>query len=445
MRKSLPIEPDGSIVVPRQLVEEVFGKAREAVLHVRTGCIVLSPIFVDMESGQLPQILAKCAEFQDLDRILESHFTRGAVESVQFEGDLSVLSLSDVFLFLSASRKTGLLEVQEEGRWGFFFKTGNVVYAAGKDPRLGLAAHLLRRQFITEQDLVQGTRRLERPAAEASQEMLALSGLTPEEFRDEWVKSVEEIIFRVFTLGRGRFRFQNGEVGAPFNMALPLTTTNYVMEATRRIDEWGRLQDRLPPMESLLVLSEDVTASTALSFEEEQVLGQVTGERTVQEVILRAKVGELEGKKAVASLVAAGLIAVKKPKDEGPPPPPALTEGERLPLMRRIESYNSVFTSIYQALQVEVGAKARVILTAFFKGLEPGSSVLAGCDLDDGGGLDAAPVLANLAALQADHREEALVRDLNEMLYFQLFAVKNTLGPEMEAGIVEMAKTLLAQ
>jgi hypothetical protein len=35
------------------------------------------------------------------------------------------------------------------------------------------------------------------------------------------------------------------------------------------------------------------------------------------------------------------------------------------------------------------------------------------------------------------------VRDLNELLYFQLFAVKNTLGAEMEAGIVEMARSLL--
>lgn len=444
MRRSLPLAADGSIVIPKALVEEVFGKAREAVLHIRTGCLVLSPIFVDLESGQLPQILRRYASFQDLDRILGEHFRRGATETLQFEGDLSVLSLSDVFLFLSASRKTGVLQVQDESRWGFFFHAGNLVYAAGDDGRMSLAAHLLRRQFLTEQDLVEGMRRLEAPGADLFRELHTLAGLTPEEFREEWTKSVEEVLYRGFALGRGKFSFQNGEVAPPFALDLPLSTTNYVMEAARRIDEWGHLQDRLPPLEATLVLVEDITASTALSFEEEQVLGQVTGHRTLQEILLRAKVGELEGKKAVVSLIAAGLIAAKR-ISESAQKSPGLSEAELSSLTPKIATYNGVFTSVYQALQVEIGAKARVVVAAFFKGLDPKASVLAGSDIDEQGALLEGPVLANLASLPREEREAALVRDLNEMLYFQLFAVKNTLGPEMEAGIVEMAKTVLAQ
>lgn len=446
MRKSLPIQPDGAILIPKEIVEETFGKAKEAVVHVRTGCLVLSPIYVDLESGRLPQILEAYYVFQSLDRIRERAFSRSGEDTVQFEGDLAVLSLSDVLLFLSASRKSGLLEVQEEGRWGFFFKAGSLVCAAGMDSRVGLAAHLLRRQFVTEQDLVEGLSRIEDAQADVPKQLLAISGLTPQEFQDEWVKSVEEILYRVFALGKGHFRFQNGEVKPPFILPLPMTTTNYVMEATRRMDEWGHLQDRLPPMSAVLMLAEDVTASTALSFEEEQVLGQVTGERTVQEVILKSKVGELEAKKAVVSLVAAGLVYVpQKVEKAAVASPEAIAETERVPLTPRVEAYNAVFNTIYQALQMEVGAKARMILSAFFKGLEPGVSVLYGLDLDQDGALPADGVLANLAALPRPQRETALVKDLNELLYFQLFAVKNTLGPEMESGIVEMAKTLLKQ
>jgi hypothetical protein len=51
-------------------------------------------------------------------------------------------------------------------------------------------------------------------------------------------------------------------------------------------------------------------------------------------------------------------------------------------------------------------------------------------------------VLERLSRLPGD-REAVLVKDLNELLYFQLFAVKNSLGPDMEAGVVEMAKNLL--
>ncbi len=446
MRKSLPIQADGSVLIPKEIVEETFGKAKEAVVHVRTGCLVLSPIYVDLESGRLPQILEAYHVFQSLGRIKERAFSRSGEDGVQFEGDLSVLSLSDVLLFLSASRKSGVLEVQEENPWGFFFKAGSLVYAAGADSRVGLAAHLIRRQFITEQDLVEGLSRIEDAQADVPKQLLALSGLTPSEFQDEWIKSVEEILYRVFSLGKGRFKFQNGEVKPPFILPLPMTTTNYVMEATRRMDEWGHLQERLPPMDAVLSLSEDVTASTALSFEEEQVLGQVTGGRTVQEVILKSKVGDLEAKKAVVSLLSAGLVCVPQKTEKPAAPAKAeIAENERQPLTPRVEAYNAVFSTIYQALQMEVGAKARMILSAFFKGLEPGASVLYGMDLDQEGTLTIEGVLANLAAVPGAQRETALVKDLNELLYFQLFAVKNTLGPEMESGIVEMAKTLLKQ
>ena len=84
------------------------------------------------------------------------------------------------------------------------------------------------------------------------------------------MRSVEEVIYQVFTLQKGRFRFQNGILKDPYRLELPMTTTNYVMEATRRLDEWSRIQDRVPPPEAILEVAEDVTASTKLTFEEEQ-------------------------------------------------------------------------------------------------------------------------------------------------------------------------------
>ena len=447
MRKAIPIQGDGSIVVPRELVEEVFGKAREAVVHLRSGCLVVSPVYVDIESGQVPQLLDRFHQFESLSAVQEEHFRKAEPEreGVQFEGDLSVLALSDVFLFLSASKKSGLLVVQEEGqRWGFFFQNGNLVFATGDDPKSGLVAYLLQRQFLTEQDLIQGSNLLEDKRG-TLKVLLEVSGLGLEEFREQWIRCVEAIIFRVFGLGRGRFGFQNGEVQSPFVLNLPMSTTNYVMEATRRLDEWARVQDRVPPPDAVLETPEDVTASTSITFEEEQVLGQITGARTLQEVLLRAKVGEMEGKKAVASLIAAGLVRVVR-EAQAPAEPEAasasLSGEERALLIRRLESYNSVFSTIFQALSIEVGRKVEVILGAFFKGLEAGSSLLAGLSLTEEGVLADEPLMSRLAALP-EERESALVRELNELLYFQLFAVKNTLGPDMEAGIVEMAKTLL--
>ena len=445
MGKSISIRPDGSILVPKELVEEVFGKAREAVVHLRTGYLVLSPIYVDMESGQVPQLLAQYHQFQDLQTTLGRYFQKATAETVQFEGDLSVLALSDVFLFLSASKKSGVLILQEKMEWGFFLQNGNLVYAACEDPKTGLAAYLLRRQFLTEQDLLEGSRFLEEEE-DTLKVLLQLTSLTNEALHDQWVRCIEEMVFQVFGLVKGRFSFINGELLPPFILSLPMTTTNYVMEATRRLDEWARIQDKIPEETAVLTLAEDVTASTKLSLEEEQVLAQITGEKTLAQVVNRAKVGELEGKKAVASLIAAGLVRVTKPAVPAPEPaaapPPQLAEEEKALLLARLESYNAVFSAIYQALSMEAGTKVEVILGAFFKALEPGASVLSGLGFTPEGILPPDRILEKLAQVP-EERFEVLVRDLNELLYFQLFAVKNTLGPEMEAGIVDMAKSLL--
>jgi len=440
--KTISIRPDGSILLAKELVEEVFGKAREAIVHLRTGYLVLSPIYVDMESGQVPQLLAQYHQFQDLETVIDKYFQRLATETVQFEGDLSVLALSDVFLFLSASKKSGVLLLHEKYRWGFFLQNGNLVFATSEDPKSSLAAYLLRRQFLTEQDLLEGSRFLEEQE-DTLKVLFQLTGLSPQALNEQWVRSVEEMIFQVFQLNKGRFSFLNGELTPPFVLGLPMTTTNYVMEATRRLDEWARVQDKVPPDAAILQLAEDVTASTKLSYEEEQVLSQITGQRSVQEIIAKAKVGEMDGKKALASLIAAGLVKVQKAEPApAPSAAPELPEEERRLLLARLDSYNAVFSAIYQALSMEAGTKVDVIMGAFFKGLEPKSSLLAGMGFTPEGILPPEGILDRLAGVEGN-RLEALVRDLNELLYFQLFAVKNTLGPEMEAGIVDMAKSLL--
>lgn len=442
MRKSLPISPDGSIVVPRDIVEEVFGKAREAVVHVRTHSLTLSPIYVDLNSGELPQVLSHYFKNEKLEAVI-SHFERASEEGVQFEGDLSVLSLSDVLLFLSASKKYGLLLIEADTPWGVFFNDGHLVMVAGEDYRFGLAARLLKRQFVTEQDLVEGMRK--NSQTEPSEMLFEISGLTDEEYAKEEIQTVEEMLYHLFEFSKGRFSFHNG-VLKKTAVTLPLSTTNYVMEATRRLDEYSRIQAQFPLPETLLDLSEDVTASTKLSFEEEGVLSQVNGMRTVEEVILRSKLGELDAKKAIVSLLAAGLIRQRKSREEERSAVEIVLDAdEKEKYSGKIESYNGVFCNIYMALQVEAGARTEVILSPFFKGLEKESSILYGLSLEEDGSLDPVKVFPNLCKFPRESREEILIRDLNELLYFQLFAVKNSLGPELEAGIVEMAKSLLAQ
>ena len=441
MRKSVSINPDGSIVIPKEIVEEVFGKSKEAVIHIRSHSITLSPIYIDLNSGEIPNILQEYFEDEKLSSILKTNFHKTSMGGVQFEGDLSVLSLSDVLLFLSASKKTGCLLIEAESPWGVFFEDGHIVLITSEDYRFSLAGRLLRRQFVTEQDLVEGIRKGENK--KGIDILFEISGLTKEEFNHERILAIEDSLYHLFEIREGRFSFQNGTLDKEVSIPLPLSTTNYVMEAMRRLDEFSRIQSQLPQMDAILEISEDVTASAKLSVEEETILASVNGKRTAEEVIANSRLSEMEAKKAIVSLLLAGMIKVEKAKEEikeviG------LDKEEVEKYNTIIASYNSVFCNIYQALSVESGSKTKVILSPFFKGLEKGSSILYGLSLEEDGSIDPNKILQNLILFEKGKRQEILIRDLNELLYFQLFAVKNSLGPELEQGIVEMAKTLLS-
>lgn len=442
MRKAISINPDGSILIPKEIVEEVFGKSKEAILHIRSHSLTLSPIYVDLNSGEIPNILNTYFKDERLSYILENHFKKTSTEGVQFEGDLSVLSFSDVLLFLSASKKTGCLLIEKELPSAIFFEDGHLLLIATEDYRFSFAGWLLRRQFVTEQDLVEGLRKGEN--RKASQILFEISGLTLEEFKHERVLFSEELLYHLFEIREGKFSFHNGTINKDVSLPLPLSTTNYVMEATRRLDEISRIEPNMPPMDSILELSEDVTASTKLSLEEEAILASVNGKRNAEEVIVNSRLSDIDAKKAIVSLLSAGLIKIKKTKEEkvelkG-------IEKEEVEIYQNIiNSYNAVFCNIYQALSVETGAKTKVILSPFFKGLEKGKSILYGLNLEEDGSINPNFIIQNLSLFEKSERKDILVRDLNELLYFQLFAVKNSLGPELEQGIVEMAKTLLSE
>jgi len=175
------------------------------------------------------------------------------------------------------------------------FEDGHIVFITSEDYRFSLAGRLLRRQFVTEQDLVEGLRKNENK--KGIDILFEISGLTKEEFNHERILAIEDSLYHLFETREGRFSFQNGTLDKEISIPLPLSTTNYVMEAMRRLDEFSRIQSQLPQMDAILEISEDVTASAKLSLEEETILASVNGKRTAREVIENSRLSEIEAKK----------------------------------------------------------------------------------------------------------------------------------------------------
>ena len=150
----------------------------------------------------------------------------------------------------------------------------------------------------------------------------------------------------------------------------------------------------------------------------------------------------------VVRLLLKQLVQVAVPEPPAPPPSAAaaspgksLHTDEIRDLLEVIAAFNDIFGAAYQALKLESGEKALIALNAFFK--QQQMVLFDGASFSPEGTLREEHLLKNLVAVDHDERREVLVNGLNELLYFVLYALKTGVNPDVERGIIEMARAVL--
>ena len=178
------------------------------------------------------------------------------------EGPLRELGIHDVFQLLDLSRKTGTLTVTSvlrDNQGTVYFDRGAVVFAAIRSNPHPLGELLLRGGKITEADLARARDAAAR-AADAPQARRASSwraARSPHKELERQVRfQVEEVVFELMSWREGFFSFEEQEVSdAPAEADIRISTESLLMEAARRIDEWSRIEGKVPHLGVVPVLA----------------------------------------------------------------------------------------------------------------------------------------------------------------------------------------------
>lgn len=169
--------------------------------------------------------------------------------------------------------------------------------------------------------------------------------------------------------------------------------------------------------------------------------------RQVEEIVVRVVMAEegawafLEGELSLETTVTLGrkireevhvILHGDRPASAGgaevePPPPDRARE--------IAQNLNSVLMDIYAILRAKApGIDVKGNLNSFFFGLSGDlATVFEGISLDEGGGLDLERLFRNVVPLPEGERQDRVLQALLELLYFELFEMKNHLT-EHEAG-----------
>jgi DNA-binding response OmpR family regulator len=202
-------------------------------------------------------------------RILLQKRQRARIEEkrdgrTRFAGDLRDMGVVDLIQTIEVSRKSGLIHFKGEGekRAAIYFRDGKVIDAeAGR-----------------------------------------LTGA--------------EAVYRLLTWGDGEFEVAFRSVRR--KDAIEMSSQGLLMEGMRRLDEWGRLLEQLPDIESVFEVDTDELSERLSELPDELnwLLKLFDGRRTLMEIIDAGEYPDLECLELISKLYFEGLITEVEPGAE---------------------------------------------------------------------------------------------------------------------------------
>ena len=235
------------------------------------------------------------------------------------EGPLKELSIQDVLQLLELANKTGVLTVRSD-RWNdeaiLHFNKGAIVFAVRRRSTRRLGQLLIRAGKLTQRELDRAleTQRTD-PTRRLAEVLLEMGSVSEEELERQLRFQMEETTYELMGWTEGYFKFEERTESPSQRLISRVRVESLLMEGARRIDEWTRLESRVPSPESIPVLalgSERSETPLDLRPEEWEVLAMIDGERDIRQIAADLARSAFDVAKVVFGLVSTGVVDVEE-------------------------------------------------------------------------------------------------------------------------------------
>jgi hypothetical protein len=242
------------------------------------------------------------------------------------KGNLRDFSTVQLLNLINLARKTGTLNIdKQKERASLSFKEGQLIFATLNGREGHLATALRKSGKITEEQ----AQKIKSRAGDKSDKELGLllinAGYVSQDDVIESVRSyVLDSVYPLFTWGDGDFHFRSGLPQIEDLITVSIDLENVIMEGTRRLEEWERLQEELPALDVALKFADRPRTSLRninLNVEEWRVVSFINPRNTVRQIAQFNNMGEFQIRKIVYGLMQAGLVELvqpEKPKESVP-------------------------------------------------------------------------------------------------------------------------------
>ena len=251
------------------------------------------------------------------------------------KGNLRDFSTTQLLNLINLARKTGALTIESQGTSAkLFFKEGKLIHASLGDQDGHLANLLVKAGKLSPEQ----SRVIQAHSEIGSDKELGLllinAGYVTQ---NDIVQSVKvhilDVVYTLFTWVEGLFYFEPNLLPSEDKITVPINLENIIMEGSRRLKEWERLQDEIPDLNRALKFTDRPDAKLRdinLSVEEWRVISFINPRNTIKQIAQSNNMDDFQIRKIVYGMLQAGLVELVTP--EGGEVKPAMPPGHPRPV-----------------------------------------------------------------------------------------------------------------
>ncbi len=231
------------------------------------------------------------------------------------KGNLRDFSTTQLLNLINLARKTGTLTIDNGEVAQMSFREGKLIYASmGNSPANSLASILERAGKLSEEQ----ARIIQSRAQDASEKhlgnMLIQAGyVTQSDIIQSMRQHVLDIVYKLFTWAEGLFRFDANSLPPADRITIPIDLESVIMEGSRRVKEWERLQEELPDLNIALQFTDrpdDRLRNINLTVEEWRVVAYINPRNSIRQIARAHNLTDFQVRRIVYGLLQAGLVEV---------------------------------------------------------------------------------------------------------------------------------------
>jgi len=259
------------------------------------------------------------------------------------KGNLRDFTLTQLLNLVNLARKTGCLTIigtNDTAR--FYFSEGKLIQASLDSRPDSLGETLLRSGKLTE---AQYRTLRDQPGVTTDKGLglLAVNRgyITQEEILRQVRGHILEIVYLLFTWEDGTFRFEPNAAPPDSAITVSMALEGIIMEGSRRIQEWERLQDEIPDLDAFVRFTDRPDAKMRninLTVEEWKVISFINPRNNIRRIAKYNAMNDFQIRKIIYGLLSAGLVEIISPQPVLAPAPSRRAAGPSRDAPRQIEA-----------------------------------------------------------------------------------------------------------